>query len=200
MKIKNLFVLLLIAVCSTVAFAGGGGESGGGNRVLKGLNDEYAGFEEFPLGDNHELGPLNVAGVYLQPVDIHPAAAVLPASQSDMHMKADISALKNGMGYGVGDFVPSLTVEYKITKSTTGEEVEGMFMSMNASDSPYYGANVKLPGDGLGTYTVRFTIQNPEAQDYVLDVDEETGVSDRFWETPLVAEWTVDYDGLPWAK
>ncbi|MDR0451917.1 MAG: iron transporter [Treponema sp.] len=197
MKIRNLMVLLLIAVCASAAFAGGGQQAG--SRPASMVNPgEEAGFEEFPLGDDFALGPLNVAGVYFQPVDMLPASAGLPASQSDMHMEADISAAENDLGYGVGDFVPNLTVQYEIIRST-GEKGEGTFMPMNASDGPHYGANVKLPGPGgPGTYTVRFLIQNPEAQGYVLHVDQATGVPGRFWGAPLVAEWTVDYAGPAW--
>jgi uncharacterized protein involved in high-affinity Fe2+ transport len=196
MNIRNLMVLLLIAVSAATVFAGGGKQ---GTRPASMVNPgEAAGFEEFPLGDDFELGPLNVAGVYFQPVDMLPASAGLPASQSDMHMEADISALENELGYGVGDFVPNLTVQYEIIRST-GEKVEGTFMPMNASDGPHYGANIKLPGvGGPGTYTVRFIIQNPEAQGYVLHIDQETGVPGRFWGAPLVAEWTVDYAGPAW--
>jgi uncharacterized protein involved in high-affinity Fe2+ transport len=195
MKLRNLIVLLLIAVSATLAFAGGGQE---GTRPASTVNPgEEAGFEEFPLGDDRELGPLNVAGVYFQPVDMEPASAGLRASESDMHIEADISALENGLGYGVGDFVPNLTVRYEITKST-GEKAEGTFMPMNASDGPHYGANIKLPGGGPGRYNVKFFIQNPEAQGYVLHTDATTGVPDRFWGTPLVAEWDVDYAGPAW--
>jgi uncharacterized protein involved in high-affinity Fe2+ transport len=160
---------------------------------------ETAGFEEFPLGDDFELGPLNVAGVFFQPVDMIPASAGLPASQSDMHLEADISALENDLGYGVGDFVPNLTVQYVIIKKNTNESVEGTFMPMNASDGPHYGANIKLPGSGgPGEYTVRFLIQNPETQGYVLHVDQATGVPGRFWGAPLVAEWDLTYAGPAW--
>ncbi|MDR1363475.1 MAG: iron transporter [Spirochaetaceae bacterium] len=196
MKIRNLMVLLLIAVCSSAAFANG--KQQGGTAPASMVNPgETAGFEEFPLGDDIELGPLNVAGVYFQPVDMIPASAGLPASQSDMHLEADISAAENDLGYGVGDFVPNLTVKYEIVKST-GEKSEGTFMPMNASDGPHYGANVKLPGGGPGQYTVRFFIQNPEAQGYVLHVDKTTGVPGRFWGAPLVAEWVVNYAGPSW--
>ncbi|MFP3090257.1 iron transporter [Treponema sp. TIM-1] len=196
MNIRKLMVLLLIVLCGVSLFAGG--QQGGTRPESTVTPGEAAGFEEFPLGDDFELGPLNVAGVYFQPVDMLPAAAGLPASQSDMHMEADISAAENDLGYGVGDFVPNLTVLYEIVRST-GEKVEGTFMPMNASDGPHYGANVKLPGPGgPGTYTVRFLIQNPEAQGYVLHVDQATGVPGRFWGAPLEAKWTVDYAGPAW--
>jgi uncharacterized protein involved in high-affinity Fe2+ transport len=197
MKIRNLMVLLLMAVCAVAAFAGGGKQAGTRPESTVAPGEE-AGFIEYPLGDDFVLGPLNVAGVYFQPVDMLPAAAGLPASQADMHLEADISAAENDLGYGVGDFVPYLTVLYEIIKST-GEKAEGTFMPMNASDGPHYGANIKLPGSGgAGSYTVRFLIQNPEAQGYVLHVDPETGVLGRFWGAPLVAEGKVDYAGPAW--
>jgi uncharacterized protein involved in high-affinity Fe2+ transport len=205
MKIRNLIVLLLIAVW---AFAGCSRQEAGQQQAAEQPQasrpesmvapGEEAGFTEYPLGDDFVLGPLNVAGVFFQPVDMLPSNLGLPASQSDMHLEADISAAENDLGYGVGDFVPYLTVLYEINRST-GEKIEGTFMPMNASDGPHYGGNIKLPGPGgPGTYTVKFIIQNPEAQSYLLHVDSETGVPGRFWSAPLVAEWTVDYAGPAW--
>jgi uncharacterized protein involved in high-affinity Fe2+ transport len=186
MNIKKIMVLLLIACCAALAFAGG--KQQGGTRPESLVNPgEEAGFEEFPLGDDHELFPLNVAGVYFQAVDMLPASAGLSAAESDIHIEADISAMEgNRLGYGVGDFVPNLTVNYEMSQSN-GWRIEGTFMPMSASDGPHYGANVKL--NGPGEYKVRFIIQNPEAQGYVLHVDETTGVPGRFWGQPLVAEW-----------
>jgi uncharacterized protein involved in high-affinity Fe2+ transport len=198
MKIRNLMVLLSIAIFASVTFLGCGKQAGTRPESLVAPGEE-AGFIEYPLGDDFVLGPLNVAGVYFQPVDMLPAASAgIPASQADMHLEADISAGENDLGYGVGDFVPYLTVKYEIARST-GEKVEGNFMPMNASDGPHYGANIKLPGPGgAGTYTVTFFIQNPEVQGYLLHVDQETGVPGRFWGVPLTAEWTIDYAGPAW--
>jgi uncharacterized protein involved in high-affinity Fe2+ transport len=156
---------------------------------------DVAGFEEFPLGDDIELGPLNVAGVYFQPVDMEPVGSSLAASESDMHIEADISALANDLGYGVGDFVPWLTVNYEIGMEG-GTPITGTFMPMSASDGPHYGANIKL-GDA-GTYKVRFIIETPEVNGYLLHVDKETGVEGRFWSEPLVAEWDFDYVPRVW--
>ncbi|MDR1067405.1 MAG: iron transporter [Clostridiales bacterium] len=157
---------------------------------------DTAGFEEFPIGDDIELPPLNVAAVYFQPVDMEPTGKGLPASESDMHIEADISALQNDLGYGVGDFVPNLTVNYEITSEDGVTRLEGTFMPMNASDGPHYGANIKL--GPAGTYKVRFLIESPEAQDFLLHVDKETGVEGRFWTEPLVAEWDFDYVPRSW--
>jgi uncharacterized protein involved in high-affinity Fe2+ transport len=158
---------------------------------------ETAGFEEFPLGDEQQAGPLNVAGVYFQPVDMEPAGlGGLAASQSDMHLEADIAALpNNNLGYGAGDFVPYLTVKFKAQKQG-GKLIEGNFMPMSASDGPHYGNNVKL--DGPGRYKITFIIENPEKQSYLLHVDKETGVTGRFWKQPLEVSWDFDYVPRAW--
>ena len=156
-----------------------------------------AGFEEFPLGDEQIVGPLQVAGVYFQPVDMEPAGlGGLPASQADMHLEADIAAIEgNNLGYGAGDFVPYLTVKYRAEKKG-GKTIEGSFMPMSASDGPHYGNNVKL--DGPGDYKITFIIENPEKQSYLLHVDKETGVSSRFWKEPLEVSWDFKYVPRKW--
>jgi uncharacterized protein involved in high-affinity Fe2+ transport len=201
MSIKHVAVLLLLAVCAVSGFAGGDQE---GTKPASTVSPgEVAGFDEFPIGDDIEFKSaagvpyINVAGVYFQPVDMLPAGKSLSKAESDMHMEADIAALEgNELGYGAGDFVPNLTVKYEIIKKETGKKIEGTFMPMNASDGPHYGANIKL--DGAGTYTVRFIIQNPESQGYLLHVDEETGVPGRYWTQPLVAEWEFPFVPRVW--
>ena len=157
-----------------------------------------AGFEEFPLGDEHVVGPLTIAGVYFQPVDMEPAGiGGLPASQADMHLEADIAANENNnLGYGAGDFVPYLTVKYRAQKQGSNKVIEGNFMPMSASDGPHYGNNVKL--DGPGNYKITFIIENPEKQSYLLHVDKETGVSGRFWKEPIAVSWDFDYVPRSW--
>jgi uncharacterized protein involved in high-affinity Fe2+ transport len=159
--------------------------------------EETAGFEEFPLGDEYDVGPLHIAGVYFQPVDMEPSGmGGIPASQADMHLEADISAAAgNNLGYGAGDFVPNLTVRYKVEKAG-GRVIEGTFMPMNASDGPHYGNNVKL--DGAGKYRITFIIESPEKQGYLLHVDKETGVEGRFWTKPIEVSWDFDYIPRSW--
>ncbi|MDR1656527.1 MAG: iron transporter [Deltaproteobacteria bacterium] len=156
-----------------------------------------AGFEEFPLGDDHVEGPLNIAGVYFQPVDMEPlGAGGLAAAESDMHLEADIAAVEdNGLGYGAGDFVPNLTVKYRAQKEG-GKLIEGNFMPMSASDGPHYGNNVKL--DGPGKYKITFIIDSPDKQGYLLHVDKTTGVPGRFWTKPIEVSWDFDYVPRAW--
>lgn len=162
--------------------------------------DEDAGFEEFPIGDDQEVGPLIISGVYFQPVDMEPAGNSLSKADSDCHIEADITASQEGttLGYGKGDFVPWLQVKAIIQKKGSDKEpTEVAFMPMNASDGPHYGANFKFP-EGVGVYDVKFVVSAP-GNDYLLHVDKETGVTGRFWTEPLVAEWPdFEWNGPQW--
>ncbi len=160
---------------------------------------EDAGFDEFPIGDEQESGPLAVAGVYFQPVDMEPAGNSLSKEEADCHIEADISATDEGakLGYGAGDFVPWLNVKAYIQKKGSDKVQEIAFMPMNASDGPHYGANIKFE-EGLGTYNVKFEISAP-GNDYLLHVDKETGVTGRFWTEPIVIEWPeFEWTGPKW--
>ena len=160
---------------------------------------EDAGFDEFPLGDDVFSGPLKISGVYFQPVDMEPQIQT-PAKDASMHIEADISALEgNDLGYGVGDFIPGLTVEYKILGADGKAVLEGTFMPMNASDGPHYGLN--LPKLDAGTYTVQFIVHSPEENGWLLHTDETTGVKGRFWTEPITAEfkdWKWDPSAIEW--
>ena len=161
---------------------------------------EDAGFEELPIGDDQEVGPLIISGVYFQPVDMEPAGNSLSKADSDCHIEADITASQEGttLGYGKGDFVPWLQVKAIIQKKGSDKEpTEVAFMPMNASDGPHYGANFKFP-EGVGVYDVKFVVSAP-GNDYLLHVDKETGVTGRFWTEPLVAEWPdFEWNGPQW--
>ena len=71
----------------------------------------------------------------------------LPAAKSDIHLEADIHAVKgNKNGFGDGEWMPYLTINYTLVNTDTGEKQEGTFMPMVAGDGPHYGANVKMVG------------------------------------------------------
>lgn len=154
-------------------------------------------FEEFPVGPAKVVGPMEIGAVYFQPVDMEPLGmGGLPAAKADMHLEADIKAVKdNQLGYEAGSFVPYLTVKYEITKEG-GKTIKGTFMPMSASDGPHYGNNVKL--DGPGKYKVTFIIDNPEKQGYLLHVDKATGVAGRFWKKPIEVSWDFNYVPRVW--
>jgi len=155
---------------------------------------EAAGFEETPIFEDIEAGGwLNVSAVYFQPVPMTDGSTI---EGKDIHLEADISALANNFGFGVGDWVPYLTVDYKVLKADGTEEASGTFMEMSASDGPHYGANIAMP-DGQGTYTLEVTIKSPADNNYLLHTDAETGPGAKSFDDgvkwPLVVSETWDY-------
>ncbi len=165
---------------------------------------EAAGFTEYPISDQNETEvevmpgvKLNVAGVYFQPVDYYPAGAAPGAADNDIHIEADISGGEGSdkLGYGVGDWIPYLTVDYSVVDESGAEKASGTFMEMNASDGPHYGANIKLPD--AGTYTCKFTIHSPEENGFLIHMGEETGPEvQEFWKEPVTVEFANwNYEG-----
>lgn len=205
-------VLLGLAVAMAGCSAGGGQagtslkKTAPGDKPAPGKSADQGtsgkgadrGFREYPIGDEQEVEGLSIAAVYFQPVDMEPSAkAGLRPDQADIHLEADIvSAEGNQTGFGVGEFVPYLTVSYRLKNLSTGQEQKGSLMPMNASDGPHYGANVKMPG--AGKYRLTFLIESPEKQDYLLHVDKETGVEGRFWKKPLEVSWEFNFVPRKW--
>ncbi len=146
---------------------------------------EDLGFTEVEIFSGVEKEFLNLNAVYFQPVDM---TGGYKAEDYDCHLELDVSALKNGLGYGTGDWVPYLTVNYEVTKNDTKAKVsEGTFMPMAASDGPHYGANIKMDGDGL--YTVKFTVKFPDSSTYLIHTDETGPETHEF---PAAIEYTYD--------
>ncbi len=146
---------------------------------------EDLGFTEVEIFSGVEKEFLNLNAVYFQPVDM---TGGYKAEDYDCHLELDVSALENGLGYGKGDWVPYLTVNYEVTKNDDGSKVsEGTFMPMAASDGPHYGANIKMAGDGL--YTVKFTVMFPDSSTYLIHTDETGPETHEF---PDAIEYTYD--------
>jgi len=183
-KFFALLVAVLMLLCSFTAVA------------------EEAGFDEYPIGpeeDNEKILSTDgismaVAMVYFQPVEMEPVGMALSLEDSNLHIEADIQCLENELGYGVGDWIPYLTINYVIKDADGNVVTDGSFMPMAASDGPHYGANIFL--EKAGTYSVTLTILSPAENGYLLHVDEETGVGGRFWTEPLTATWE-NWDYVP---
>jgi len=196
-KKRRTFLLILgiLALSVVLAACTGSGTGGQDAKSDQGadLKPGQAGFQEFPIGVEKEAEGIGIAGVYFQAVDMEPKEkAGLQSGEADIHIEADIKGLKNNKtGFGFGDFIPNLQVDYKVKNAATGEEQEGSLMPMNASDGPHYGRNIKM--GGAGNYKVTFIIQSPEKMDYLLHVDKETGVQGRFWKQPIEVSWDFNY-------
>lgn len=154
---------------------------------------------EYPIGIPQNLAGMEVAAVYLQPIDMEPEGHMRKASETDIHLEADIHALANNPnGFPEGFWVPHLLVKYELVKQGTGEVIKGDMMPMVASDGPHYGDNVKLKGPGR--YKLKFTIYPPNAREnpagnmFGRHTDRATGV--RPWFKPVEAGWEFTYAGI----
>ncbi len=154
-------------------------------------DEAAAGFQEYPIFEDEEVGFLNVSAVYFQPVPMSNGNG--NTEDFNIHLEADISALENTVGFGVGDWVPYLTVDYDVIASDGSTAASGTFMEMSASDGPHYGANIKLPN--ADTYTVKFTIHSPEENGYLLHTDAETGPGGSFDDYFGNGNLEVTYEG-----
>ena len=156
-----------------------------------------AGAKEYPIGKPHkvEAAGMEVAAVYLQPIEMEPVGMMRPAKDSDIHLEADIRALgSNKNGYAEGDWIGYLAVTYELAKDGDAEAIKGDAMPMVASDGPHYGDNVKLKGPGK--YRLKFTIAPPGADPHShfgRHVDKETGVAP--WFQPITVEYDFTYAG-----
>ena len=135
-----------------------------------------AGFTELPIFEDEEVGFMNISAVYFQPVPMTNGNEDI--ENFNLHLECDVSALQNDLGYGTGDWVPYLTVDYKVTGSDGTDAASGTFMVMSASDGPHYGANIKL--DKADTYSLTFTFHSPEENGYLIHTDAETGPGGTF--------------------
>lgn len=147
--------------------------------------------KEYPIdvvGKN--IYGMNIAAVYLLPIDMEPRGVDLPSSQADIHLEADIHAIRgNRNGFGAGEWIPYLKVTYKLENLDTGETKQGALMPMVAFDGPHYGSNIKMMG--AGNYKVTYTIENPVKQGFGRHSDAFTGVGK--WFQPFSVEFIFKF-------
>jgi uncharacterized protein involved in high-affinity Fe2+ transport len=151
--------------------------------------------KEYPIGTPHKVAGMEVAAVYLQPIEMDPPGMMRDAKDSDVHLEADIKAMKdNTNGYAEGDWIGYLVVTYEMTKVGDSQILKGDLMPMVANDGPHYGDNVKLLGPGK--YKLKLTIappsENPHAH-FGRHIDKETGVGP--WFKTSSAEYEFTYAG-----
>ena len=144
--------------------------------------------KEYPIGKPKMIGGMEVAAVYLQPIEMDPPGMMRDAKDSDVHLEADIKAAKdNKNGYAEGDWVGYLGVSYELTKNGDTHVLKGELMPMVANDGPHYGDNVKLLGPGK--YKLKLSVTPPGKNTHFgRHVDKETGVA------PWFDSFTADYE------
>ena len=149
------------------------------------------------LAGDVEIGTVNkngmeIVAVYIQPVTMKPMLPGMMA-QSDIHLEADIHALKNSNhGFPEGAWVPYLGITYNLTKKGSSWSKTGTLMPMAASDGPHYASNIKL--DGPGKYHLVYHITPPPYNSFHRHTDKETGIAK--WWVPFDLEWDFAYVGV----
>ncbi|KFA94895.1 iron transporter [Vibrio sp. ER1A] len=150
-------------------------------------------FVEHPAGEPVEMNGMEIAAVYLKPVTMEPQGMMRAASKSEVHLEADIHALKgNKNGFAAGEWIPYLTISYTLKNMDTGKTQEGTFMPMVAADGPHYGSNINMLG--VGNYELTFHIDPPSKAGLLRHTDEETGVGR--WFKPFDASYEFKYVGI----
>ena len=150
---------------------------------------------ETPIGTPQTIYGMEVATVYLQPIEMEPkegSHAMLSRERADLHLECDIKAVENNPnGFAAGEWIPYLTMHYALIKLDSGQKVEGHMMPMVANDGPHYGDNVKMMG--IGKYKLVLKIENPLKNGFGRHTDKETGV--KPWFKSFEIEWTFNYLG-----
>ena len=78
-------------------------------------------FQEHPAGEPVKMNEMELAAVYLQPIDMEPRGMGLPAAKSDIHLEADIHATEgNKNGFGAGEWVPYQPIASRISVTSCG--------------------------------------------------------------------------------
>ncbi|MBV8628152.1 MAG: iron transporter [Paraburkholderia sp.] len=151
---------------------------------------------EYPIGKQHIEGGMEIGAVYLQPITMDPEGMMRKASDSDVHLEADIHAVKNNpTGFAEGDWMPYLQVRYELSKVGTSQSVKGDLMAMVANDGPHYGDNVKM--FGAGKYHLKLMVEPPMQTGHMAfgrHIDKETGVGP--WFKPITIEYDFTYAGI----
>jgi hypothetical protein len=101
----------------------------------------------------------------------------------------DVRALKgNRNGFGAGEFVPYLSVSYRVEPLGGGPGATGVLHPMVGPRGLRYGNN--LPPLPPGRYRLTLTVEPPIRTGFGRHTDIETGVG-RWW-APLGLEWSLD--------
>lgn len=168
----------------------------GGLIVAAAMVATVASAAEYPIGKQKIEGGMEIGAVYLQPITMDPEGMMRKASDSDVHLEADIHAVKNNpTGFAEGDWMPYLQVKYELTKAGARYKQTGDLMPMVADDGPHYGDNVKLAGPGK--YHLKLVVNPPMQTGHMAfgrHVDKETGVGP--WFKPITIEYDFPFAGI----
>ena len=121
---------------------------------------------------------MTIAAVWLP--SVHLAGEAAPTDPNIIHLEADIHATEgNPNGFAKDEFVPYLTIRYRIEPRSGGPPIEGTMLPMVARDGLHYGASVAMPGPG--EYRLTYQVEPPSTNGLGRHDDPVTGVA-GWWE------------------
>lgn len=162
--------------------------------ILMTMSAEGAPFREYPIGESIDKNRMEIAAVWLPPVKMDSSNNLddlkKKKSGQSIHIEADIHAIEgNENGFGAGEWIPSLKVNYTL-KNKNGKVIKGKLFPMVAKDGPHYGAQLYLP---FGKYRLTFHLEPPDSKNFGRHTDRITGVAP--WWKPFSASWNFDFKG-----
>lgn len=154
----------------------------------QGSNPGAAGFREYPIGE-HEQNSMRVAAVWLPPVMMEGQDPL--SGQDVIHLEADVAATRgNPNGFGLGEWVPYLRIQYEIRDASGKLVKKGLFQPMVAGDGPHYGTTLEMPGPGQ--YKLIYFLEPPSVSGFGRHCDKVTGVAPWWKAFQVEFDWTYE--------
>lgn len=130
-----------------------------------------------PIGLGVERNHLRIAPVWHRALV---EAGQGPRSGHDIDLAVEIEATEgNPHGFAKGEWVPYLTVRYRIEPSAGGKDVSGTLHARMSASGPSYAGKVAMPGPG--NYRLTLTIEPPFLEALARVTDPAVGVA-PWWE------------------
>jgi hypothetical protein len=150
--------------------------------------------KEFYVGEPVVKNELQLVPHYLENIQMDKMPKGMSMNPKAIHLEIDVHATKGEKhGFHEDEWIPYLTIRYRIEKVGAKFKTEGQLFAMTAGDGPHYANNLMLAGDG--DYKVTFTFDPPSKMGFIRHVDKETGVPD--WWPSFSADWTFHYPSKP---
>jgi uncharacterized protein involved in high-affinity Fe2+ transport len=145
---------------------------------------------EYPIGGPVQAHDMEISANYLVGIEMAPMPADMAMGPDVIHLETDVHATADDPhGFADGAWIPYLTIDYTITKQGSDWRAAGRLLPMTAKDGPHYANNVRMPGPG--TYTVTLRYAPPETNGFLRHTDAATGVPE--WWSPFTERFTFRY-------
>ena len=146
--------------------------------------------KEFYVGEPVVKNNMQLVPHYLLGIEMAPTVKGMAMESDAVHLEIDVHATKDDKrGFKEDEWIPYLTISYRIEKVGTNFKKTGKLIPMTAGDGPHYANNVNLAGDG--DYKLTYHFEPPSKAGFLRHVDKETGVPD--WWQPFSESWTFHF-------